>query len=151
MRKVFSKAIHAVVTGKTVCPVIDGMCLCENRIDLLMAGLTIEQIECRDALRVAIGTRKRLARDPLLVAAQRKSQLLVRKIRAGGDRQRRVRTAMVGVAVSAFQIRILVVNGSVQRDGHAHVHANVSVTECTAIRHAHEIPRRLQAPHPPGR
>lgn len=69
VRKCFSKTVHAVVTGKTLLAVIDGMCLYENRIDLLMTGLTVERIKCREALRVTIRTCKRLARDPLLVTA----------------------------------------------------------------------------------
>ena len=67
--KVFSKAVHSVVAGEAVRAVINGVRLCERRINLLVTGLTVLWIKCRDALRVTIGAHKRLTRDPLRVAA----------------------------------------------------------------------------------
>lgn len=91
---------------------------------------------------MAIRTFKRFTCDELLVAAQRVSQLLMWKICAGSDGQRRVGSAMVGMTVSAFQVWILVVDGAMQRCRHAHVHCNVDVTEGAAVRHCEHIPRR---------
>jgi len=68
MRERLVKTVNAIVTGQTVCAVIESVLLRESRIHLLVTGLTNCRIERRDTLRMTIRADKRIARDLLLVA-----------------------------------------------------------------------------------
>lgn len=142
MTEIFAKAVHTIVAGETICAVVDGMCLCEGRIHLLMTGLAIERIETGDALRVAIRTDERLTRDPLRVTTQRISQLRVRKIRACGDRQWCIWAAVIGMTVPASQVGILVADTSMQRSDFGHLRTNFNMAGNAMIGHGIRFPWR---------
>jgi hypothetical protein len=68
VRERLAKTIRAIMTGQTVCAVIESVLLREGRVHYIMTVRADSLIECRDALRVTIRADKRLARDLLLVA-----------------------------------------------------------------------------------
>jgi len=114
VRKLFSEAIHAIVTGETLRAILDDVRLHKPRVDLLMTGRAILQIKCSDSLRVAIGTQKRITRDCERVTRQREAQRLMRKIGQRGIGKRRISASMIGMTMDAFEIRVVVRDAPMQ-------------------------------------
>lgn len=83
--KIAAIRIHAIVTGKTVAAPIHLVDGGEGRIHLAMTIRTDFNTEGGDVLGMTIAAEERLTRDLELVAVQRVSQTLMRKIRRRGD------------------------------------------------------------------
>ena len=66
----------------------------------------------------------------------------MRKVRGGGDGQRRIGAAMVRVTVTAQKVRVAMRDRPMQGCGVHHVYRHVNVTGGTAVRHARRIPGR---------
>jgi len=128
MIKGFSKPVDPIMAVQAGPAERGEMGISKDRIHLTVAGLAGVRCESRDVLLVAVGADEWFVPSFVLVSLQGKSQQFVREFPGLHHDQRRIRTAVLGMATAALQLGIPPVHDAMQRDNVSHLDSDLTVT-----------------------
>ena len=143
--KISAEAVQAIVAFKACRSIRQAVSRHKGHIDLAVAGITGGWIESGNVIRVTILAGEWNLRRGELVTGQGKPDHLVRKGRVVQLGQAGIRAAMLGVAMTAAKLRIVVQQGPVHRGDIPHLDRDISMAGRAPVRHDLPVPGRGMA------